>query len=155
MATILYTTTDAVRSALGATAFDVTDAQMTDRGLERELRVDLNDWLPTHSTIYTEGTTGSPTALQQRKADMLILYSMYFCAYLMALAAPLWAPNQVSDGKNTMKRNALAAKEFADTLLARAGAMKEDILEELGEAGVSPMAFFVGVGDAFDPVTGV
>jgi hypothetical protein len=104
MQTIAHTNTDKVRSVLGVDAKDVTDLQITDRDIEKELLLDLLSWVPTHATLYTTGTTSYANSTDKSIADAIGLYCTYFCSILMLKSLQLATPQTVSDGKNSMNR---------------------------------------------------
>ncbi len=98
-----YTSTAAVRACLGVDDQDCPDAVLVDSNLALELMVDLDEWLSSHATIYSDGTTGSPTTEEIRLKNLLVLYAQWFCAYELANRF-LTIPQIVSDGKNQMNR---------------------------------------------------
>jgi hypothetical protein len=98
-----YTDTDAVRACLGIDAQDCPDAYMVDSLVEVELTVALDDWLPTHETIYTDGKAAAATDTQKRQKSLLGLYSQWFCAAEMS-ARLLTFLRTTSDGKNQAVR---------------------------------------------------
>lgn len=95
MQTILYTDTNQIRSMLGLSEKDMSDAQITSRAIEKELSIDLASWVPTHLSVMT--TAGD-------LADSLQLYCTYFCAVLTVSGVKLAAPQAISDGKNSVSR---------------------------------------------------
>ena len=46
--------------------------------------MDLDEWLSSHATIYSDGTTGSPTTEEIRLKNLLVLYAQCLCAYELA-----------------------------------------------------------------------
>ena len=155
MITIIYTDTDKIRSALGVDDEDIGDAQITDRNLDKELRLDLVSWLPTHAALYTSGTSVSATDSEQMTSDALVLYSTYFCAVLMVSALRLAAPQQVSDGKNSLTRFPTIDWQRLDSdLRAGMARAKAAILKLQSQASTeTDVVLFAAVGLASDPVT--
>jgi hypothetical protein len=153
--TVLYTNTDKIRSALGLDDKDISDKQLTDRDLDKELRLDLTSWLPTHATLYTTGTSTEATDTQQLIADALVLYSTYYCSLLSARAMRLAAMQSHSDGKNTLERFATVDWQKIEMDLRERAAFYRDQLLALAAQSVTQVEikFFEGVGLAVDPVT--
>lgn len=148
-----YTTTDAIRSSLGIDAQDVSDSAILDSNLQIELETDLQEWLPDHATLYSEGGSASATDEQKLKKNYLVLYSQYFCAYQLALR-PLFFPQIVSDGKNQLNRfSDLEPQEIVDRARANMDKFRTK-LDELHNSAVSsePNVLAVSVPD-YDPVT--
>jgi hypothetical protein len=97
-----YTDTSRIRAAIGITDKDMSDKSMTDINLDDRLLSELAEWLPTHATVYTDGTAGTPTAVQLTDYRNLKLYSNYYCASCLDLR--LAVVSTIGDGKNIMKR---------------------------------------------------
>lgn len=157
MSAILYTSTNKIRSSLGLTAQDVSDEQLLARDLDKELSIDLASWLPTHAVLYSAGTAVDATAQEQIIADALVLYSMYFCALLELHALRLAAPQQVSDGKNSLGRFTPMDWQRLETTLASRAEFYKGQLQEL-VAQITPttaVKLFEGVGLLIDPATTV
>ena len=124
-----YTSTEAIRACLGIDAEDCPDTYMTDSNLELELLTDLDGWLPTHATIFSEGNGATPTAAQLRYRNILILYSQWFGAYEMAKRF-LTFPQIVSDGKNQINRFPKVELEKVAELAAAQMAKYKGLLDE-------------------------
>ncbi len=154
MQAIAYTDTDQIRSVLGVDAKDMPDAQIMARALDKELKLELTRWLPSHSTLFTAGTIGTPGEAEVAIADALQLYSTYFCAVLVIPSTQLAAPQAVSDGKNSMTRFAVNDWGRMKLELQEKQAYYKDMLVELSASTVSSVgiSLFSGVGLAVDPV---
>lgn len=152
----VYTTTEAVRGCLGVDANDVRDAYMLDSQLALELTLDLNGWLPTHATLYSSGTTGTPTAAQAAIANRIKLYAQWFCALEMA-NRPLTVPQITTDGKAQIDRFKVDLARVAELAAAKVARYKGE-LQELVDS-ITPVATyssFVSVAaPGTDPVTEV
>jgi len=99
-----YTTTDAIRGAIGLTDNEVTDAMLVDQNLALELENDLLGWIPTHATLYAAGLDSGASAAEKQQAALLILYSQWFCAAQALTVMTLSIPQAIADGKDEMKR---------------------------------------------------
>ena len=157
MQTILYTDTDQVRSVFGVDSKDMPDATITGRNPEKELRLDLASWLPTHGTIYNAGMEAAATDEEVQLSDALNLYSTYFCCDLVVGSVQMAAPQAVSDGKNSMNRfTPMDWQRIEDRIKGKLATYKQ-LLQELTSASVESAGFamFSGVGLALDPVTEV
>ncbi len=148
-----YTDTATVRALVGLSIKDVKDQMFVDMNLDDKLLSDLTDWLPTHDTVYTDGTEGSPTDAQLNDLRNLKLYSGYYCAsqidnfQLTVLAA-------IGDGKNTMKR--FEGTDFdliASRMRAEAATYKLKLEKSVNAtAVVDPILIGLAV-PTYDPVT--
>lgn len=154
MTTILYTSTDQVRSVMGCTVEDIDDATITDRDPATELLTDLYMWLPTHATIASEGSAPTPSALQSHKYNLLKLYSEYYVAALVLEGVLLVVAAKITDGKNAMSRfeSKQELVKMRDFAYDKAMKFKAALLEHAGTV-VAPILMFKGVGDSYDPVT--
>ena len=151
-----YTTTEAIRASLGIDAEDCPDSYMENSNLELELLVDLDGWLPTHATIFSDGNQATPLAAQRRARDVLVLYSQWFCAYEMAKRF-LTFPQIVSDGKNQLNRfpkvDLEKVAEMAAAQMAKyKGILEEEVLEQT--PSYTPNILIVST-PADDPVSDV
>lgn len=153
---ILMTDTDAIRAALGVTAHDIPDKEIVALQLDQELDLDLLTWVSTYSALIDASNANGASAADVRKGSLLQQYAKYFCAYALSKSALFRVPQQISDGKNSMKRFS-AADELLRLQENLKGAMKvyRDTLVELeGGTATSAATYFSGVGDNYDPVTG-
>jgi hypothetical protein len=155
MQTLLYTDTDRIRSVLGVDAEDISDAQITDRNLEKELRIDLLSWIPTYAALVTTGTTAGATDSAQSIADAITLYCTYYCSVLVVKSVQLSAPQSVSDGKNTISwSGSVDWQALSLHLKERMAFYKVFLQDSLTATPVVPVYNpFVGVSIATDPVT--
>lgn len=151
-----YTTTQAVRGCLGIDVDDCPDAYMVDSQVALELKLDLDGWLPTHSTLYTAGTTGSPTALQTAISDRIKLYAQWFVALEFA-NRPLTVPQINTDGKAQIDRFKVDLAAVAKLAAAKVAKYKGELVSLVGGGAVTaPYANYVSVATpGSDPVTEV
>ena len=158
MQTLLYTDTDKIRSVLGVDVKDVNDARITDRDPEKELRMDLLSWIPTHAALYAAGIANGASETQISISDALGLYSTYFCGKLVAKSLQLAAPQAISDGKNSLSRFNTIDWQGLNNFLSERAAFYKSLLQELVVTTSTTVDYiaFAGVGLAVDPVkTGV
>lgn len=153
--TVLYTNSDAIRAVAGVDDHDVSDATLTARKLDLELSADLRVWLPTHATVYSEGTAPGATASEQDQANLLILYATYFCAAQVVENAPLSMLQSVGDGKNTQSRFSKAdLTALRERLREKADQFRQALIDLVpGGVGATSLTLFSGVGLGVDPVT--
>lgn len=154
MRQIIYTDTDRVRSALGVDSKDLSDKQITDRDIEKELRLDLLSWIPTHGALYDEGQSDTATEVQVSIADALTLYSTYYCAVQVSRSMQLATPQKISDGKNALDRFANIDWKALQAYLSERMATYKAFLIDNTTTPTNPVVpnFFTGVGLATDPV---
>lgn len=151
-----YTSTDAVRGAVGLTDNELLDETLVDQKLDTELEVDLQQWVPTHATIFAEGTTGTPTSEQTLKASYLQLYAQWYVASQILSVMALAIPQMISDGQNEMRRFQQADLEALSTTAGVKAAFYKKLLSDAtGIAAASRPALIVAGVPDYDPVTGV
>jgi len=150
-----YTTTDAVRGCLGVDANDVPDRYMLDSQVDLELSLDLDGWLPTHATLFTAGTTGTPSAAAKAIADRIKLYAQWFVALEFA-NRPFAVPYITTDGKAQIDRFKIDLKDVAALAASKVAKYKGELSEADGGAAIAPYANYVSVAvPGTDPVTEV
>lgn len=151
-----YTTTQAVRGCLGVDVDDCPDAYMLDSKVDLELKLDLDGWLPTHATLYTSGTTGSPTAAQTAISDRIKLYAQWFVALEFA-NRPLTVPHITTDGKAQIDRFKVDLSKVAGLAAAKVAKYKGELDSLVGGGAITaPYANYVSVATpGSDPVTEV
>ena len=149
-----YTNTDAVRGAIGLTDNEVTDEMLVEQNLGPALIFELNDWVPTHKTIYQAGRVEGATDDEETQYRLLQLYSMWWCA-CRAAKMVLAIPEKISDGKAEMKRfNDLDLAGIAAEACGMAVYYQKQLQEELGETvDSSGHTLFGSAAPDYDPVT--
>lgn len=98
-----YTSVEAVRGCLGLDHSDCPDYYLIDTDVDKELILDLEDWLPTYDAVFEAGKQASPSAEEVKAKIGLELYAQWFIAYEIAIR-PMIFLQTVSDGKNQGKR---------------------------------------------------
>jgi hypothetical protein len=153
MIEVLYTDTDRIREALQITVEDLADERFSKGTLELDLMLDLDDWIPAHATIYAAGLGANPTQDQLRQYHLLVAYSTYFCADQTLHTGPLSMPQNISDGKNTIER--LDDRQgLVEFIAGRMAKYKNLLTEAVTGSAVARGGHLIGVGSAYDPVTG-
>lgn len=99
-----YTTTDALRGAIGVTDNEITDEMLTSQRLDLELEADLLAWLSDHATLYADGIAAGATTTEKQIAAHIVLYSQWFVASLAVDSMRLGLPQMLSDGKSEIRR---------------------------------------------------
>jgi hypothetical protein len=157
MTAILYTTTDAIRGCFGITDNELLDEFFVNQRMDLQLELDLDSWVSTHATIYSEGIAESPTAEQTKKWNYLQLYSQWFCAELSIVLMQSALPSQITDGKAGITRG----KTNYEALSSRALFEKEkyktwltDLIADTTTVPTGP-SLFSSVEPGYDPVTDV
>lgn len=97
----MFTTTEAVRGALGVDANDISDQQMLDADLATELSLDLGSWLPSWADKLDPGST--PTPEQATLQSAIKTYCKWWCAAEYARKVLAFA-QLYSDGKAEQRR---------------------------------------------------
>ncbi len=152
-----YTTYEAIRGSLGVDAEDCPDALIRESNLELELEVDLDDWLSTHATIWSDGASETATTSQVRLKNLLALYSQWFCAYELAGRFLLY-PQIVTDGKAQINRfpnfDLEAARDLAGSRMAKYRATLNEVVNGASTSIQGARILAVSIPD-YDPVTNV
>ena len=150
-----YTTTDAVRGAIGLTPSDLPDSILTGQQLGLELDVDLLEWLPTHAALYAAGTASGATSTEKQIAAQIQLYSQWFCASSIVNQMVLGIPMMISDGKSEMKRfDSIDLDDLALRVNGRRNAYRNLLAEGQGQAVPASTSIMQGGIPDYDPVTG-
>ena len=150
-----YTTTDAVRGAIGLTPNDIPDSSLIDQQLGLELDADLSVWLPTHAALYAAGIASGATSVEKLKAAYITLYAQWFCAASVVTQMTLGIPMMISDGKDELQRfTGLDLEALMDRVVARRDMYRNRLAEGEGQTAVTSVSIMqAGVPD-YDPVTG-
>ena len=148
---VLYTSTDAIRAVVGVTVKEVPDAMITDQQLEMQLKTALYGWLPTYSTVYSEGTSGTATAEQEYMKDLLVSYCMFFGG-VRIVEMILALRESVGDGKSEVTRFDLNFGELLSTLKGRLEDAQTALRGVLTPAS-SSTPYFGSAAPDYDPVS--
>ncbi len=134
-----YTTTAAVRAALGVTSNEVPDSFIVDQGMDTALVLKLTEAVPDYTTL-----TG--TALKY-----LRMYAMWFCAARLARMF-LAFPESMSDGKAKMDRfSSLDLEEVARNAEATRDSYLSALLPEETDLSYG-FTTAVAASPSYDPV---
>lgn len=152
---ILYTTTNAIRAAIGVTEKEVPNEAFVDLTIEDQLVIYLNRVFPGYVALASAIQGGSPTDDQKAQWRSLKLVCTYESAYLMLQGGQYLLSQQIESGGVKTTR---FAKDDLETTIARMAAMRDEYLGILldddtlnGVDFVSPM---IGVSPGYDPVKG-
>lgn len=151
MGAILYTTTEAIRAAVGVTTKEFPDAMLKDQGLEAQMRTDVYGWLPTHAAVYSAGTAASPTAEEEYLKDLLVQYCMFYGA-VRVVEMVMAMRQKVGDGKSQVERFNIDWPLLLSNLNDRKNAAREAI-EEVTEVTSGAVSYFGRAVPSYDPVT--
>jgi hypothetical protein len=150
-----YTDTDAIRSALGVTDNEVTDAMLVDQRLALELTVDLDGWADGHAAAFAAGSLQGADAAAQLKANYISLYAQWYCAERVITNMKLAIPQMISDGKTEMRRFQMMDMDAVERAAsARAAHYKSLLSLALGGTAETVMSFASRSTPTYDPVTG-
>lgn len=149
-----YTDSDKIRGLLGLTDNELSDSQVTNSMMTEALLSDLEDWLPTHATVYTDGITGTPTNTQLNDLRNLQLYSAYYCASRIDIIQ-LYVPQSLTNGKDAFKRfEGIDFEELGATLLQAAKGYQEKLEISVNEGVAVARPKLAGLSSPdYDPVT--
>lgn len=100
----LYTTTEAIRAALGVTDKDVSDSQLTDLNLTDQLSLELDDVYPDHAAAKTAAEDVSPSAAEVRVFKIIKLFCQYQGAVFTLPGYQNLIAQKISDGGFEMQR---------------------------------------------------
>lgn len=155
-----YTSPQEVRSLLGASAKEVTDAVVTTNSYLTLMLEKLDEIDPTTSAVYLAARDAEPQTKVQARFVLLI---QTFCAYVVAIGLVPAIPNlivkRVTDGKSEVERNNPYASLMPE-LLANLGWIKQRVVLALAELNGQPAPTTTvrrlagGIGLGTDPITG-
>lgn len=150
-----YTDSDAVRAVAGVSDVELSDDALQAMRLADMVVSDLNTWLPTHATVYSEGVVSGATAQQKTTKTHLELYTTLFAASKINLFK-LAIKQSATNGKDALKR--FEGTDFDALALRFAG--EAHAYRKLIEAAVgatsdnTPTQIFGSASPSYDPVTG-
>lgn len=150
MAAVLYTTTDAIRAALGLTVRDLKDAQIEDLRAALQLELDLAAWLPDHAAVRAAGQAPAATDEEVRRSATLELWCQYAGALLVANGLHMLAAQRISDGAMEMQR--FPNEDLSQTRKHLQRLASRYKLQLTG--GQSALSLFGVSAPSVDPVTG-
>lgn len=157
MAGVLFTTTQAIRAALGvgsvsvAGTLEVPDSMLLDQGLDLQMRTSLYSLVPDYQARYAAGVTGGATAEQVYIKDLLTLYCLYFGA-IRLLEMVIALRRKATDGKQGVERFDIDWEALMQALKDRLSKVEDDLAEVLSPNDGGPNYFSRVIPD-YDPVT--
>lgn len=153
MATLTpYTTTDAVRGALGVDATEIPDTRMVDRSLDVEMLLLVEKRGIDHAAVKAAAEAATPAAAAVTDYKLLCLGIMYLGAALIA-ESPIQFMLSIGDGKNQMKRfDGVDWADLAASLRAKADGLFGDMTTVTQPAPAS-FSLMGRATPTYDPVT--
>lgn len=152
---LFYTTTEAIRAALGLTVNELSDQQLSDLGLEDQLSVELDSVYPDHEDAKTDGEDPGATALELRTWKVIKLFVQYQGACFVLPGLQNFAAQKFTDGGFEMQR--FSKDNISDTKREIEGLRdkyKGILLELIDPTNtVTPLSPIALVTPNFDPVT--
>lgn len=151
-----YTSTEAVIGALGLTEEDVESSMLLDQQIDKALQADLYEWVPDHSSVFSTGMQDGAAAADNHKANLLCLYSTWFCAHRVAKHMKLAFQQRLSDGKNDTRRFATLNLEALEKGTGSTASMyKKKLVKALNPAYQEPeFSLMSAVPPGYNPITG-
>lgn len=155
-----YTTFADVRAALGVNEDDIQDSVLSLSIYNILLTQDFEDIDVTIESVYaTKSALTSPTAAESRFIDACRLFATFSIANQLTITLPLFAAQQITDGKAQVNRFDNPYKDVMAYVLGqydRARNKLKDAFEAVGETltVVQPKLYFKNFAPATDPVTG-
>lgn len=156
-----YTSYDEVRSVLGVEDDELSDSTLALGVYYNHLLEALGDVNPLVVSLFDEvGELPDKTPTQERFLRLVRTFSTYAVAKQFTTSLPMFAPRSIGDGKATMSRFPNPYKETIEGIEEQFTLTQnrlQQVVDELTSEnrGVEPRRFFIGVGLAQDPVTGV
>jgi hypothetical protein len=127
--TVLYTNTDAIRSAIGVDDADVSNAMITSQDMTLQMNVALTKFLPTHVVDFAASATVE---------NQLRLWCMWYGAWRLAESPPA-VPKRLSTGKDEYERFPINWKELAKNARAHLDELEEALVPTTGGSGLTIM----------------
>ncbi len=104
MAAVFYTTSEAVRAAIGVSIREIPDATLLDLDLETQLELEADLVYPTHVTLKTAIDGLAATSEQIKTWKYLKLFCQYQGAVFMLPGLQLYLAQKITDGDVEMQR---------------------------------------------------
>lgn len=155
MATVLYTTTEAIRAAIGVTDKEVEDVQITDLNTADQIEFSLETVYPDHAALAV-AQGGSPTPEQIRLFKLLKLYCQYEGAVICLMAGQHLLAQKITDGDAEMQR---FNKDNMQDTLNQIKSLRDRYRGMLSVGVVTPtvtmatLPLLTAVSPGYDPVT--
>jgi hypothetical protein len=148
---VLYTTTDAIRAALGVTEKEIADGQIVNLSVRDQLLFSLEDVYPEHATLAAV-QSGTPTADQVRLYTALTLFCQFEAAALMTAQLQMLTAQKITDGDAEMQR---FQKDNLQDTINRIYSLRNRYGRVLKAqpSGTVSVAIFSTTQPAYDPVT--
>lgn len=158
-----FTSSDAVRAALGVADEEITNQDIGLPMYEQVLQLDLYELEPTIAAYFLALPVdiSARTAAQTRFSDLMNLYSCYVVAKHLLISLSMFAPKLIKDSKTEMDRVVDPYAQTREGVLAFYRSLRAKLLAAYGvlvPTTVTPTAvaflamFSVPLGT--DPVTG-
>lgn len=159
MALTDFTTYPEIRTVLGVSDDEISDAELALPIREAELWMDFDAVSPNLIDIHElYKNAPSPTPPQRRIVRAVPVFAAYSVARRLLVSLPIFAPKKITDGRAELERIADPYKHIRTELpLALQGviAIIEQALEDLGEGTVIAALPIIAVSSlGIDPVTG-
>jgi hypothetical protein len=151
VATILYTTTDAIRASVGVQVLEFPDTAFTNQDMATQVKVALTRYVPDHAARYAAGIAPGATEAAVQGSDLLKMFCLYWCS-IRTVKMILAMRQKVSDGKQEVQRFQVRLSELLEALQDQL----DEIIEDLSELieGPTTAGRIIGVSKpAYDPVT--
>lgn len=154
-----HVTYDQIRHAVGVSEVELSDSEIDSSGIEYQLQLETNAWLPSTvdtDTIYSEGTDPAATREQKLKYFSFSVYLKNYSAYLILITSKLKFAKKISDSDNSFERFDWEQERLLQHLIAQANTAKDDFLSIIGEETSSyDTSIYAGKSEpSFDPITG-
>ena len=152
---ILYTTTDAIRAALGVTVNEIADPQIVNLGISDQLDFSLEGVYPDHVNLKAKIDGNTATDAEKRLWKALVLFCQYEAAYIMCAQLQMLTAQKITDGDAEMQR---FQKDNLDETISRilqyrnryAGILTEG---QTNSSTLLTLNHFGTAQPAYDPVT--
>lgn len=147
-----YTTTEAVRGALGVSAVEIPDVRMLDRSLDVETLLWMQKLGVDYELVKSTADANPNDATAQADYKRLCLGTMYAAAAIAA-ESPVQFMQSIGDGKNQAKRfDGVDWAELSRQLRGKAREMLTGISTYVAPAGTT-LSLMGRASPTYDPVT--
>lgn len=151
---VLYTTTDAIRAALGVTDREVKDNQITDLGVEDMVEIELKTVYPNHAALKQKIDDITATPEEKFTWSILLQYVKYEAAAFMLPQFQTLIVQKISDGDAEMSRfQATNLQDTINRILTMRDKYRGMLQIEGGEFPREALSLFSVVSPTYDPVT--
>lgn len=144
-----------IRSTLGMSETDASDAVIANLNLQDEVEIDLQEWLPDYSAVIANTWSAQSPEVREYVFLRLKTFVKYYAAAVLAESAPGLLLRRISDGENEAQRfDSVNPTKLAANFYAKAEEFRQAVVSKLTPVTSDSFPLFGVVNSSYDPVLG-